>query len=376
MATTPPLTVWFNTGELSGDMQAAALLSSMHSLCPSLRAVGMGGPYLEAAGLTTLLRMESLSVMGGVEILSILPKAYAMLCEIKKQLTQMRPHAVILVDAPEFNFRVARIAHGLGIPVYYFIPPKVWAWRTYRVHFLQKYIRKIYSILPFEPDFYASHGMDIHYVGNPLVDKVNYPSIADQTPTPHRIGIMPGSRKKELQTLLPVFGEAARLLLRNNKAYTFHALKALNIDEAQIRSLWPADIPLVVETPQNPYKFMRTCTVMLAASGTATLETALAGVPTVVAYKMAPFSAMIARRLIKVSYASLTNLIMNKEVFPEHIQENATPALVAESVERLYTDTKVRQDIFCDMDAVRAACGTCGSALRAATLLLEDMQSL
>ena len=151
-------TIWINAGELSGDMQAAALLTALREREPELAAIGMGGPNLARAGQKNLFRVESLSVMGIMEVLTALPRALHMLSRIKKEMARLRPDAVVLVDAPEFNFRVAKIAHGLGIPVYYFIPPKIWAWRTGRVRFLQRYVKRLFCILPFEPAFYAHKG--------------------------------------------------------------------------------------------------------------------------------------------------------------------------------------------------------------------------
>ena len=192
-------TIWINAGELSGDMQAAALLTALREREPELAAIGMGGPNLARAGQKNLFRVESLSVMGIMEVLTALPRALHMLSRIKKEMARLRPDAVVLVDAPEFNFRVAKIAHGLGIPVYYFIPPKIWAWRTGRVRFLQRYVKRLFCILPFEPAFYAKHGVQVDYIGNPLVDMVNWPELKKIEPIKGRIGLMPGSRRKEVE---------------------------------------------------------------------------------------------------------------------------------------------------------------------------------
>ena len=199
--------IWINAGELSGDMQAAALLSALREREPDLRATGMGGPNLARAGQKNLFRVEALSVMGIAEVLTALPRALRMLARIKEELAALRPDAVVLVDAPEFNFRVAKTAHGLGIPVYYFIPPKIWAWRTGRVRFLHRHVRRLFCILPFEPDFYARYGVAVDYVGNPLVDMVQWPELETLSPVSGRIGLMPGSRRKEVEASCPVSGK-------------------------------------------------------------------------------------------------------------------------------------------------------------------------
>ncbi len=366
-------TIWINAGELSGDMQGAALLQALQALHPGLQSCGMGGPNLARAGQRNLLRVEELSVMGIAEVLTAVPRAMRLLGRIREELARQRPDAVVLVDAPEFNFRVARIAHALGIPVYYFIPPKVWAWRTGRVAFLKRYIRRMFCILPFEPDFYARHGISVDYVGNPLVDMVDWPRLQQFSPIPGCIGLMPGSRRKEVENLLPAFGETARKLLRQGRDVTFCCLRAPNMSEKYLREFWPSDVPLSFTDPDRRYLTMRTCECILAASGTAVLETALAGIPTIVTYRVSPFSALVARLLVKIPWVSLPNLIMNREIFPELLQENAVPDRMAAQL-ALWLDDPERLAAVCsDLEELRRRCGEPGSAGRAARRLLEDM---
>ena len=366
--------IWINAGELSGDMQAAALLSALREREPDLRATGMGGPNLARAGQKNLFRVEALSVMGIAEVLTALPRALRMLARIKEELAALRPDAVVLVDAPEFNFRVAKIAHGLGIPVYYFIPPKIWAWRTGRVRFLHRHVRRLFCILPFEPDFYARYGVAVDYVGNPLVDMVQWPELETLSPVSGRIGLMPGSRRKEVESLLPRFGEAARLLLRQGRDVRFHCLRAPNMTEEKLRSLWPADVPLVFEQPEDRYAAMRRCECLLAASGTATLEAALAGVPTIVAYRVAPLSALVGRLLIKVKWVSLPNLIMGREVFPELLQDQASGDALAAQLGAWLDKPAQLAAVRAATDDIRRRCGEPGRAGRAAEKLLAAME--
>ena len=366
-------TLWINAGELSGDLQGAALLRALRALRPDLKAVGMGGPNLSRAGQRNILHIEQLSVMGIVEVLTALPRAFRMLQQIRHTMQRLRPLAVILVDAPEFNFRVAKIAKELGIPVYYFIPPKVWAWRTGRVHFLKENIRHLFSILPFEPAFYQQHAISVDYVGNPLVEMVNYPELAALTPDLSVVGLMPGSRKGEIERLMPLFGETARKLLAEGRKLTFHCLRAPNMTEERLRALWPAAIPVTFLPPENRYRAMRKCGMILAASGTATLETALAGVPTVVAYKVAPLSAWVGRHMIQVPWVSLPNLIMKREVFPERLQDAATPETLAAALTNWLDHPEQRASVCSDLAELRERCGAPGSATRAAELLLEKL---
>ncbi len=366
-------TVWINAGEFSGDMQGAALLQALHRLYPSLRACGMGGPNLARSGQRNIFRIEELSVMGIVEILTAVPRAIRLLGRIKAELGKQRPDAVVLVDAPEFNFRVAQIAHTLHIPVYYFIPPKIWAWRTGRVAFLKRYIRRMFCILPFEPDFYAQHGISVDYVGNPLVDMVDWPKLQQISPIPGCIGLMPGSRRQEIEHLFPAFGETARTLLQQGRNIRFSCLRAPNIDEEYLRQFWPSDIPLSFTDPEQRYLTMRTCECILAASGTAVLETALAGIPTIVTYRVSSFSAFMVRRLIKVPWVSLPNLIMNREIFPELLQEKSSPAHMARQLSLWLDNPEYLTNIRTDLTELRRRCGEAGSAERAARYLLADM---
>ncbi len=368
-------TLWINAGELSGDLQGGALLSALREYAPedALRVVGMGGDNLARAGQENLLRVEQLSVMGIVEVITSLPRIFGLLRRIRREMERLRPDAVLLIDAPEFNFRVAKIAHRLGIPVYYFIPPKVWAWRTGRVKFLKEHVRRIFSILPFEVDFYREHGMDVTYVGNPLVDLVNYESIRDVPPVQNRIGLMPGSRRKEVESLLPAFSGAAALLAERFPELEFHCIRASSFSEEYLRSLWKAPVPLVMHDGRDRYRLMRTFPCIMAASGTATLETGLAGVPTLVAYKVSPLSYQIALHVLKVKWISLTNLIMNRTVFPEHIEKDADPAPLAARMEEWLSRPEILEGIRRDLDELREKCGKPGSAKRAAEALWKEL---
>lgn len=376
-------TLWINAGELSGDLQGGAVLAAFRRYAASeagdsghepWRVVGMGGDSLAAAGQENLLRVEDLSVMGGVEVIASLPRIIGMLRRIKQELTCIRPDAVLLIDSPDFNFMVARMAHKLGIPVYYFIPPKIWAWRTGRVNFLRRHIRRVFAILPFEVDFYRTHGVDVAYVGNPLVDLVNRAAIDHITPTIGQIGLMPGSRRKEVESLLPVFAKTAELLLPDFPHLTFHAIRAPHFTEDYLRRFWPSSAPLHITAPDNRYAFMRTCQCIMAASGTATLETGLAGVPTLVAYKLNPVSYAFASRVVKVTYISLTNLILGREVFPEHIQQDAEPAPMADRMRQWLSDPAHFARINADLDQLRELCGPPGSAGRVGEALWHEME--
>ncbi|WP_446424424.1 lipid-A-disaccharide synthase [Mailhella sp.] len=368
-------TLWISAGEISGDLQGGSLLSALREFAPEsrLRVVGMGGDSLARAGQENLLRVEELSVMGLVEVLSALPRIFGLLRRIRREMERIRPDAVLLIDAPDFNFRVAKIASRLGIPVYYFIPPKVWAWRTGRVNFLREHVRRVFSILPFEVPFYRKHGMDVTYVGNPLVDLVDYESIRAIQPEAGRIGLMPGSRRKEVESLLPSFAACAQKLVQKHPHLKFHCIRSSNFSEEYLRSLWNCDVPLVMEDNADRYRFMRTCQCIMAASGTATLETGLAGVPTLVAYKVSPLSYWVGTHVLKVKWISLTNLILDRTCFPEHIQHEADPDPLFRRMDEWLSDPAIFERMHRDLDQLRDLCGQPGSARRAAQALWTEL---
>ena len=301
---------------------------------------------------------------------------FKILAGIKKDMQTQRPDAVILVDAPDFNFRVAKIAHKLGIPVYYYISPKIWAWRSSRAWFLKKFVRKVLCIVPFEQEFYAKFGIDAPYVGNPLVAAMNLPELDKIEPVAGRIGLMPGSRKKEVISLMPLFAQAAKLILQVRPDVSFYCVHAPGISEKMLREFWPLDIPLHLEPPEERYAFMRSCDCILAASGTATLECALVGVPTVVAYRLSALSAFLLRKIIQVKYVSLPNLILNQEVFPELLQENAKPELMALHVLNWLQDASSKQKVEQGLAQIRTLLGTKSAPLEASRIILDDYQQI
>lgn len=392
-AKTPSL-VWVSVAELSGDIHAADLVESLAELCPDLKFRGIAGPSLmghsrskassppytahafASPQFSPLLGIEQLSVMGGTEVLSALPRILKIWKMIKRDFKINRPDAVVLVDAPDFNFKVAKMAFELGIPVYYYISPKIWAWRSKRANFLKQYTRKVISILPFERDFYRSFGMDVPYVGNPLVAAMDLPGLDKLAVVPDRIGLMPGSRRKEVKTLMPLFAKAAELIAEKQPGVSFHCIQAPGISTGMLTSLWQSNISLSLEPSVDRYQFMRTCDCILAASGTATLECALAGTPTVVTYKLSALTGYLARKFINVRYVSLPNLIMDKEVFPELLQQNARPDLMAAHILNWLSDEKARAAVQKDLLEIRSRLGTQSAPVETARLILDDLSSL
>ncbi len=374
MPSTP--TIWINTAEPSGDMHGALLARALLAARPSARITGMGGPRLQAAGQSPqTARIEELSVMGFTEVFSRLPKVLSLLRSIRKEMESHRPDLLVCIDAPDFNFRVIKSARALDIPVVYYISPKLWAWRQGRARFIQRHVRRILCILPFEVEFYARHGVAAEYVGNPLVDAIDWGAMDSVQRDPDSLAILPGSRSREVASLLPQFGGAARILLQRHPNLRFHLARAESIQDDTIRDLWPTDVPLTVHPPEERHLVMRSSRLALAASGTVTLETALLQTPTIVAYQLSKLTFALARRFIRVPFISLPNLILQRCVFPEHLQEQAMAAPLAEKTLQWLESPAQLEDIHRDLQGLRETLGVPGAPERAAASilgLLED----
>lgn len=363
--------IWISAGETSGDLHGQLLVRAMREQCPEAWFVGMAGPAMRAEGVEAMLATEALSVMGFTEVLAQLPKILGLLRAVKAHLSRIRPDVVVLIDAPDFHFRVARIAESLGIPVVYYISPKLWAWREGRVEFLRRHVDRLISILPFEANFYTRHGMAIDYVGHPLLDSIRTPEILAIEQQPRRIGILPGSRRREITQLLPIFARTATLLATRFPDLEFVLPVAPAMDQNLIRACWTSNVPVTLTDSASRYEIMRSCRAIMAASGTATLETALLGVPTAVAYKFSWPTYLLGRLLVKVPFMSLPNLILNAPVFPEFLQHAARPATLAATVSRWIENTPVRARILEQLDSLPALLGGGGATGRAAKIIVN-----
>lgn len=368
--------IWFSVGEASGDLHGAELIKALKETHTQARFTGMGGPAMEAEGMDVLYDMKLISLVGITEILSALPRILKLLSRIKKTLSEIMPRAIILVDCPEFNFRIAKIAKKLGIPVYYYISPQIWAWRSGRVHFLREHVRRVICILPFEKQFYEKFGVDVDYVGNPLMDVLPFDTLDKIEVDDNRIGILPGSRTKEISTLLPLFGETARMLSKDHPDLRYVMVCAPGRDKDELAALWPDDIPIECVEPDNRYETFRSCKFIMAASGTVTLETALIGTPVLVAYQVSFISMLVAKLLINVDYISLPNLIMGKEIYPEHIQEEAQAHILARAARKWLDEPESYAGVKRELIELRSMVGTPGAALRAAKIIVDDLIKL
>ncbi|MBU1001880.1 MAG: lipid-A-disaccharide synthase [Proteobacteria bacterium] len=368
--------IWINAGEVSGDLHGALLVKALRRRASNVRCLGMGGSAMAEAGFQEEFNISELSLLGLFEVLAHLPRVLGLMRRLYLRLKEERPDAVVLIDSPDFNFFVARMARRLGIPVYYYICPQVWAWRTGRVEFLKRFVRRVLCILPFEKPFLAAHGLDADFVGHPLMDQIPLDELDAVPRIKGRVGILPGSRTREIESLLPEFVAAARRIKARLPEASFALVRAPGVSEAKLAPYLPDDLEVEILPPEDRYRFMRQCEVILAASGTVTLETALLGTPTVVAYKISPLSYRIGRALVKVEFMSLPNLILGEEAFPELLQEEVSGEAIAHKALAWLTDEAAMAAVHSRLERLAGLVGEPGAPDRAVGIILDDLETL
>ncbi|WP_455380684.1 lipid-A-disaccharide synthase [Acidihalobacter prosperus] len=333
------------TGEASGDQHAAQLVRAVLEKKPETQFAGIGGKAMKQAGVDILVDSADLAVVGLVEVLIHYRTLRRALEQMKKRLREDQPDLLILVDYPDFNLRLAKTARELGIKVLYYISPQVWAWRRKRVFTIRDRVNLMAVVFPFELPFYQSVGVPARYVGHPLVDEAQSGLTRDQAaltlgldPKQPIVGLFPGSRRSELQRLLPIQLEAARRLKSEITDLQFILPCASTLNDEIIQP-YLKDNPLNIKiVSANFYDVIQCCDAITSASGTATLEIALMGKPLVVIYRVNPISYMIMQRLVKVDHIALCNIVAGKRIAKELIQHEATPEAIALELKRLLTD--------------------------------------
>jgi lipid-A-disaccharide synthase len=366
-------------GEASGDLHGSTLARALTTLMPDLRLAGMGGARMAAAGVRLVQRADRVNVVGGTEALGRLPALWRAFQTLRRQLRDRRPGALVLIDFPEFNMRLARVARRLGVPVVYFVAPQLWAWRRGRVRAMARDVSRVLAIFPFEVGLYQEAGVPVEFVGHPLLDvlpslerEAARTGLAGERET--LVGLLPGSRDAEVRRHLPVLLGAARRIAARRPGTRFVVPVASTIDAAAVRAtVRPSVLPIDVR-PGEAYRVMAGADLLLVASGTATLEAACYGTPMVVLYKLSAVSHRIARILVRgVSHISLPNIVAGREVVPEFIQTQATPDAVAGAALRILEDEVGRAAQRAALLEVRVRLGEAGAGLRAARAVLREL---
>jgi len=369
------------TGEASGDRYGALLAAALRRLAPTLRMAGIGGGHMRAAGVDLLYDADRIAVTGFVEVAAAFGSILGAWRAARSHLARERPDLVVLIDYPDFNLRFARVARRAGIPVVYFVGPQVWAWRRYRVRQIARDVSRMLVILPFEEEFYRRHGVAATFVGHPLVDLVRRPASREESargigldPSRPVLGLLPGSRRNEVGALLPPFLGAAAIVARAIPGAQFALPAAAGVAEEEFtRGLASAKVP-VLRVSGAFERVVAACDAALVASGTATLETALLGVPPVIAYRMHAWTYALARSLSSLSLVGLPNLILGRRAFAECIQRECAPAPLAAAALPLLGRTAERDAATRALDEIPARLGGGGGIDRAAAAIASLLE--
>lgn len=360
------------TGELSGDLYGSLLVKRIREKNPYFHFVGIGGPKIRNLGIEMLFSAESLSLVG-IPSFSDFKKYWFVYQKLKEFLAQGKVDLVILIDFPGFNLRIANLAKKLGYPVIYYIAPQVWAWHRKRIKILKKCVDRLYVILPFEKEFFSSYGIDTIFLGHPLLDVVQtnlskelFFEIYKLNPQLPLVSFFPGSREGEIKRHLPLFLEVFKKLKMKYPEVQGIVVKAPGLGD---HYLWEEAKKYFVVVENSQYDILKYSTVALLASGTITLEAAIIGTPSIVTYSLPSWVYFLAKKLIKVPYVSLPNLILGEEVYPELLQEKGKVENLAEKLKEYIENSNLRENVKNSLLKIREKLGPKGASWRIA----EDM---
>ncbi len=367
-------------GEASADLHGSNLVRAMKRQNPEISFCGIGGEKMEAAGVDILFPSSQMAVVGLTEVfsrLSYILKAYR---QLKALLKQEKPDLIILLDYPDFNIRLAGVAKRFGVPVLYYISPQVWAWRKGRIKKIADRVDRLSIILPFEEAYYNKHGLYPDYVGHPLMDSVPrdlnptqaVQALGLETNGPI-LGLLPGSRREEIENILPVMVEAAEILSSRYEGLNCILPLASTISPSMVEGpieQSPVEIKLI---EGDIHRALAACDLALVASGTVTLETAILGIPMIVAYRVSPISYWIGRLVVKVPFISLVNLVAGEEVVPELIQYEVTPHRLAEEADAILRDSLRKEKMIESLGMVKERLGRGGASEKTAKIAMEIM---
>ena len=359
-------------------MYAGALVRELRAIDPQVSVSGMGGPSFAAAGGTLLDDYRQVAVTGLTEAIRKIPRSYAALRRLVSWARANRPDALVVIDFPDFNFRLAKRVKALGIPVVYYISPQIWAWRPKRLAAIRDFADLVLVIFPFEEAIYRDGGVPVEFVGHPLVDLVRPSAPRAAFLASHRfsasaptIGILPGSRPNEVSRILPDLMAAAKKIRLNLPSAQFLVARAPNLDDVHFESLSAGGGTLVKVIEGETDAILAAANVVLTASGTATVQTALHGTPMVIVYRVSPLTYRVVRKLVTVDKVGMVNLIAGERIVQELIQEAFTPATVAGEAISMLTDEERVNRIRAGLARVREKLGGPGASRRAAEAIMR-----
>lgn len=361
-------------GEASGDLHAAEVIRELKTLDPSLQTFGIGGDLLEAEGMRLLHHAREMGITGLFNVIRHLRMFRRVFRELVEVIRTERPDAVLLVDYPEFNLRLARRCRALGLRVIYYISPQVWAWRRGRVRSIARVVDRMIVIFPFEEEFYRQAGVPVSYVGHPLIDELEGIARGGKPPgDPLSLALLPGSRRSEVESLLPAMLLAVQQLASERSVDAF-VVQAPTISASELLALMATTGHFVRIVPHDGGRAIATADIALSSSGTATLECAVIGTPVVVMYRLSPATYWVARRLVQLPHFSLVNIVAGRLIVPELIQDEVQAERIAAEVRRL-AEPATHARVCAELAGIRGLLGVGGASRRAAQAIMDSVRS-
>ena len=366
-----------SAGEASGDIHAAAVTAALKQIDSSVEVFGMGGDALRAAGGEVLFDIKDHGVMGFVEVIKKLPDLFKLRSDFARVMDERQPDCLVVVDYPGFNMKLAKVAHDKGIPVVSYIAPSAWAWNKGRAKNVAKIVDKVACIFPFEYDVYKEAGAPVEFVGHPLLDivkpaweRTEAEAWVGKQPGHPLVLLMPGSRLMEIEKMLPNLLAGAKLLKKQLPEVQFAMPRAGTIPLDLLQSKIKASGLDIKITEGHNYDLFSVADLALATSGTVTLEAALCGLPSIIVYRTSALNAFIARRVINIPNIGLPNIVAGRQILPELLQEDFTPANVAKTAVELLAPER-RPQLEADLAFMKARLGEPGAVKRVAQLILR-----
>ena len=369
--------ILISAGEASGDIHAAAVTAALKQIDSSVEVFGMGGDALRAAGGEVLFDIKDHGVMGFVEVIKKLPDLFKLRSDFARVMDERKPDCLVVVDYPGFNMKLAKVAHDKGIPVVSYIAPSAWAWNKGRAKNVAKIVDKVACIFPFEYDVYKEAGAPVEFVGHPLLDivkpaweRTEAEAWVGKQPGHPLVLLMPGSRLMEIEKMLPNLLAGAKLLKKQLPEVQFAMPRAGTIPLELLQSKIKASGLDIKITEGHNYDLFSVADLALATSGTVTLEAALCGLPSIIVYRTSALNAFIARRVINIPNIGLPNIVAGRQILPELLQEDFTPANVAKTAVELLAPER-RPQLEADLAFMKARLGEPGAVKRVAQLILR-----
>jgi lipid-A-disaccharide synthase len=374
-------------GEASGDLYAGALVEELRRAEPDVRVFGFGGERLASSGAELVDDYRGHTVTGLVEVLTQLPRTYGLYRQLVAAARARRPDVFVAIDFPDFNFRLGQAVHALGIPVVYYISPQLWAWRPGRLETMKRFVDRVLPIFPFEEEVYRRAGMDVEFVGHPLIDLAKATVDRDTflrahhlDPNATTVALLPGSRPNELREILPDLMAAARLIQRDIPSVQFVLARAPHLTDALLEPATreaassASPLPLAIVEGRTD-DVLAASDVVLTASGTATVQTALHERPMVIVYRLSRLTYTLGRPFVKIDTFGMVNLVAGRKIAPELIQDGFTPETASREIVRLLTDDRHRAEMIDAIRDVKRKLGGPGASRRAADAILRTVHA-